>query len=113
MPTISTVLSAEEQAESWNEAKIFMESLSENEVFDSSLSSEELLQRLFHGNQLQISKTKNYQFGCRCSREKLLNTLQTFSSEEINSMIENNQITADCNFCNEHYVFTPGEIHKQ
>ena len=90
-----------------------MESLSENEVFDSQLSSEEILNRLFHGNQLQISQSKNYQFGCRCSKEKLLNTLQTFSTEEINSMIVNNQITADCNFCNEHYVFNAGELHKQ
>ncbi len=113
MPNISTSLSPEEQAESWNEAKVFMESLSDNEVFDSSLESEDILHRLFHGNKLQISKTKNYKFGCRCSREKLLTTLQTFSPEEIKAMIENNQITADCNFCNEHYVFTLGELQKQ
>ena len=113
MPNISTSLSEEEQSEIWNEAKIFIESLSENEVFDSSLSSETLLHRLFHGNNLQISKTKNYTFGCRCSREKLLSTLQTFSQEEINSIIENNQITADCNFCNEHYIFSAGELQKQ
>ena len=113
MPNISTSLSEEEQSEIWNEAKIFIESLSENEVFYSSLSSETLLHRLFHGNNLQISKTKNYTFGCRCSREKLLSTLQTFSQEEINSIIENNQITADCNFCNEHYIFSAGELQKQ
>ncbi|MBR2033561.1 MAG: Hsp33 family molecular chaperone HslO, partial [Alphaproteobacteria bacterium] len=56
---------------------------------------------------------RNYTFGCRCSREKLLNTLQTFSQEDIDSMIENNQISASCNFCGEKYVFTPGELHKQ
>jgi len=113
MPTISTDLSSEEQTEIWNEAKIFMESLSDNEVFDASLTSETILHRLFHGNKLNISGAKEYKFGCRCSREKLLNTLQTFSEDDIKAMTINNQITADCNFCNEHYTFNIGELHKQ
>lgn len=113
MPAQGSELTVEEQTETWNEAKVFMQSLSENEVFDSSLSSEELLTRLFHGNNLQITNARNYTFGCRCSREKLLDTLQTFSQEDIDSMIENNQISASCNFCGEKYIFTPGELHKQ
>ncbi len=113
MPSAGSNLTTEEQTETWNEAKIFMQSLHENEVFDASLTSEEILHRLFHGNHLNISTSKEYSFGCRCSREKLLNTLQTFSPEEITQMIENNQIRATCHFCNEEYVFTPGELHKQ
>ena len=113
MPTISTDISAEEQTEIWNEAKIFMQSLNENEIFDAELSSEEILNRLFHSNKLQISNLRSYQFGCRCSKDKLLNTLQSFSAEDIEAMIEENKITATCNFCNEKYVFTPGEVRKQ
>lgn len=113
LPAKGSELSAEEQAEVWNEAKIFMESLSEDEVFDANLSSEEILTRLFHGNKLQISNSRDYTFGCRCSREKLLHTLQTFSEDDINAMIENNKISATCNFCSETYVFEPGELRKQ
>ena len=99
--------------ESWNEANIFMESLSENEVFDAELSSEEILHRLFHNNNLQILKSKEYSFSCRCSREKLLNTLSTFSQEEIADMVEDGKITATCHFCSEQYVFAPSELIKQ
>ncbi len=70
--------SPEEMEEAWNEAKVFMESLTQDEVFDAELTSEQLLHRLFHANNLSISKCKNYSFGCRCSREKLLQTLSTF-----------------------------------
>lgn len=113
LPAKGSELSAEEQAEVWNEAKVFMESLNDNEVFDAGLSSEEILNRLFHGNKLQISNRRDYSFGCRCSREKLLSTLQTFSEGDIDAMVEDNKISATCNFCSEKYTFTPGEVRKQ
>lgn len=105
--------SPEEMEEAWNEAKVFMESLTQDEVFNAELTSEQLLHRLFHTNNLSISKCKNYSFGCRCSREKLLQTLSTFSEDDINAMLENNKITATCHFCSEKYVFDKGELIKQ
>ncbi|MCQ2741487.1 MAG: Hsp33 family molecular chaperone HslO [Alphaproteobacteria bacterium] len=100
----------ETAAELWNEAGIFMESLSEDEVFDSTLSSEDILHRLYHSSNLKIGESKQYEFGCRCSREKLLNTLKTFSDQDIASMIENGKITATCHFCSETYIFAPDEL---
>ncbi len=106
-------IDTETAEEAWNEAKIFMESLSEDEVFDASLSSEDILHRLFHGNNLNIQRSKNYTFSCRCSREKLLQTLSTFSNEDIQGMIEDGKISATCHFCSEQYCFEPSEIIKQ
>lgn len=98
--------------ESWNEAKIFMESLKDDEVFNADLSSDELINRLFHGNNLNISNSKDYIFSCRCGHEKLRQTLSTFSDDDINAMVEDNKITATCNFCSEKYVFARGELLK-
>ena len=103
----------ETAAENWNEANVFMESLSENEVFDANLSSEDILYRLFHSCKLTVTQNKSYTFGCRCSREKLLNTLSTFSKADINAMIENEKISATCHFCSEQYCFDPTELIKQ
>lgn len=108
-----TEVDEETAAESWNEANVFMESLSEDEVFDADLSSEEILHRLFHSSDLKVTQTKEYKFGCRCSREKLLNTLSTFSKKDIDDMVENGKITATCHFCSEEYVFSPAELIKQ
>ena len=99
--------------ESWNEAKIFMESLKADEVFDSNLSSEEILHRLYHSNALSISTLKEYSFGCRCSREKVQNTLASFNPEEVESLGEDGHIAVTCNFCSEKYLFEKGEILKQ
>ena len=97
--------------EAWNEAVIFAQSLKAEEVFDEKLSAEEILTRLFHANKLEITKTKEYHFGCRCSRDKLLNTLTSFGEEEINNLADShNQVSATCNFCSEKYVFDKGEL---
>lgn len=96
--------------EEWNQAQIFMHSLTADEVFNADLSPEELLHRLYHDNKLVITESKEYKFGCRCSREKLLKTLRSFGEEEIEHLAENGKITAECNFCSEKYVFDKGEI---
>lgn len=97
----------------WEDARAFVASLSENEVFDAELSSPEILNRLFHANDLQINKEKEYHFGCRCSREKLQKTLGGFSAEDIDAMVEDGHITATCNFCSEKYVFDKDELIRQ
>lgn len=98
--------------ESWNEMKIFAESLKDEEVFNLELSSEDILNRLYHANKLVISNRKDYEFACRCSRNKLLDTLSTFKTEDIDDMVENNKITATCSFCSEFYSFDKGEVLK-
>lgn len=98
--------------EAWNEAVTFMQSLREEEVFNPALSNEDILHRLYHSNSLTITRTKEYRFGCRCSREKLLNTLSSFKPEDIESLSEKNQIAATCSFCSEKYLFDKGELLK-
>lgn len=100
----------EELSQTWEDAKAFIASLNENEVFDADLSSEDILHRLFHGNDLVIGTKKDYDFSCRCSREKLQKTLSGFGAEEIEGMIEDGHITATCNFCSEKYVFDKSEL---
>ena len=102
--------SDEEKNEAWNEAVVFAKSLQKDEVFNENINEDDVLYRLYHNSGLVIGGKKNYEFRCRCNREKLLNTLKSFPREEIEKMAINNVITADCNFCAEHYVFEKGEI---
>ncbi len=106
-------VSDEDAAEAWNEAGIFLDSLTPEEVFNADLSSAELLHRLYHSSQLQVSACKPYLFGCRCSREKLLNTLRSFSEEEISSLAEQGKVKVTCDFCSEQYTFDKGELLRQ
>ncbi|MBQ8465944.1 MAG: Hsp33 family molecular chaperone HslO [Alphaproteobacteria bacterium] len=109
----SAVVEETELAEAWNQAVIFMQSLQESEVFDSDLDSATILNRLYHADNLHITQEKNYTFACRCSRDKLFNTLHAMKPEEISDMCENGKITATCHFCGSIYSFDKGELINQ
>ncbi|MBQ8481226.1 MAG: Hsp33 family molecular chaperone HslO [Alphaproteobacteria bacterium] len=98
--------------ELWNEDKILTDSLKQEEIFDKNLSLEDILFRLFHEHQVRVTKENEYGFGCRCSREKLLNTLSSMKKEDIDNMAENGKIIATCNFCGQVYSFDKGELIK-
>ena len=102
----------DELAEKWNEDKILLDSLTVAEMFDEKLSADDILYRLFHEHQVRVVKVNEYYFGCRCSREKLLNTLSSMKEDDINAMIEDGKITATCNFCGQVYSFDKGELLK-
>ena len=104
------VLDEEAAKDAWNQAQIFLHSLTSDEIFNADLSAEEILHRLYHDNNLVITKSLDYKFGCRCSRDKLLKTLRSFDKDEIEHLAENGKITAECHFCGEKYVFDKGEI---
>lgn len=99
-------------AELWNEDKILTDSLKQEEIFDKNLSLNDILFRLFHEHKVRVVKNTEYQFGCRCSRKKLLNTLSSMKKEDIDDMVENGKITATCNFCGQIYSFDKGELIK-
>lgn len=96
--------------ELWNEDKILMDSLKKEEIFNLDLK--EVLFRLFHEHEVRVSKEQDYVFGCRCSREKLQQTLSSMKPEDIEDMVENGKITATCNFCGQVYSFDKGELLK-
>lgn len=100
-------------AEAWNEAVIFLDSLRSDEVFNPELSSRDILHRLFHAHDLQTEIIRHYKFGCRCSRDKLQNILQSMKPEEIDSLAEKGKIVAECSFCGQKYSFEKGELLKQ
>ena len=95
----------------WEDAGAFINSLKPDEVFDDTLSSEQILHRLFHSNNLQISAQRDFKFGCRCSKEKLKNTLCSFDQKDLEDMFdEKGCIEAVCNFCGQKYTFTRHEL---
>lgn len=114
MPTVGGNAINEETNvdELWNENKILLNSLKDEEIFSSTLSEQEILFRLFHEHQVRVIKENEYFFGCRCNREKLLNTLSTMSQADIDEMVEDGRITATCGFCGEKYYFDKGELLK-
>ena len=100
------ILTADEEEEHWRNAVILMNSLTTEELLDPRLSLDRLLYRLFHEKGVRLYDKKEISYRCRCAREKLAETLASFSSEELADMkTETGEITATCEFCRTVYAF--------
>jgi len=99
-------LKQEEVDDLWDTATILLKSLQDSEILDTTLSLEKLLYRLFNQNDLHFFMPKKIEFGCRCSKEKVIETLKRFSPQERNDMLVDGVIKIDCRFCGKSYTLT-------
>lgn len=107
---IRLTVRAEDQGDHWNRAQILMESVSEAELLDPSLDLDQLLLRLYHEDGVRVFTPSHTEFGCRCSRERILSVIAGFPQEDIDHMTVDGQITVDCHFCGSQHVFDPAKI---
>tara|TARA_B100000315_G_scaffold210567_1_gene206901 strand:- start:3716 stop:4630 length:915 start_codon:yes stop_codon:yes gene_type:complete len=99
-------LTPEEDDESWRDAVILMSSMTTEELLDPGLSSWDLLYRLYHETGVRLYDNKPLKFQCRCSAEKVLATLASFSPEDLADMkSDDGLIVATCEFCLTEYKF--------
>ncbi|WND03253.1 Hsp33 family molecular chaperone HslO [Temperatibacter marinus] len=101
---------ANQDKETWERATIFTNSVKEQELQDPSLTSDALLYRLFHEDGVRVFDASHVAFQCRCSRDKLYNTLKGFSAEDLVESTVDGKITVNCQFCSSDYVFDPEEF---
>ena len=95
----------EEQQEAWQTATILARTISAQELLDDTLSGEQVLHRLFHAEGLRLDRPRPLSYGCRCSRDRLLNVLGGFSNDDLDHMADEGTITMTCEFCNFDFRF--------
>ena len=95
----------------WETASILLHSATKKEMTDTGLPLEKLLYRLYHANNLHFFMQKTLQFGCRCSKEKVINVLKSFSERERQEMIVDGKIKVDCQFCGKSYILEPDDLN--
>ena len=100
----------EDPAEQWRRASILSETLKESEIADIYLPPAQLLYRLFNDDGVWVYDASHVAAGCRCSRQKILNTLQSFSADDLAHMVVDEKITVTCQFCNQDEVFSLNQL---
>ncbi|PIQ14022.1 MAG: Hsp33 family molecular chaperone HslO [Hydrogenophilales bacterium CG_4_9_14_3_um_filter_59_35] len=94
----------EADKEAWNRAVHLGATVKPRELLD--LSAREIIHRLFHEEDIRLFDSTPVHFGCTCSRERVANTLRMLGYDEVHSLLDEiGYIEADCEFCNQHYVF--------
>lgn len=97
--------------DAWNTARSLFGTLTDAELIDPTVSQNTLLYRLFHEDGVRIVETHDIKGQCRCSRERLRQTLAGFDQKSVNDLSEDGEtIKANCEFCATDYVFALADL---
>lgn len=94
----------------WEIAQQLFSTLTDAELVDPDLTSDRLLYRLFNEFGVRVMETHKVDANCRCSRERLLDTLKSFDKSALDDMAEDGIISANCEFCATEYKFPVAEL---
>lgn len=95
-------------ADLWDRASLLLRTLTREELLERP--GAEILRRLFHDEDLRVFETMGVRFACRCSRERVGGVIRMIGPDEARALLaEKGEISVTCEFCNETYVFDPGE----
>jgi len=77
------------------------------------LTAPEIIQRLYHEEDIRLFDREALLFHCNCSRERVANALRLLGYDEIRSILsERGSIDVQCEFCNQRYRFDPVDAEQ-
>jgi molecular chaperone Hsp33 len=95
----------------WERAQALFVTLGEDELVDPLAPPEVLLFRLFHEDGVRLEQARPLKAFCRCSQERIMTVLQSFSAEERADMVEaDGRIRVTCEYCSRVYAIAPGQV---
>lgn len=98
--------------EAWHRAVVLMSSIQSEELLGDDLSASQVLYRLYHEDGVRIFPQKDVRHTCRCSRNRVGQTLASFPQAEIEEMADNGVVTVTCEFCKTDYRFGKEDMTK-
>lgn len=104
---------SEDHEDAWRTAQALAGTITSAELLDDDLTSDQLLHRLFHAEGLVPGLARALSYGCRCSRARLSQVLQSFGEEDLDHMAEAGAITMTCEFCALDFRFDRAEVRGQ
>lgn len=97
--------------DAWNRAGHLASTLTPEELLE--LPAPDLLQRLFHEEDIRLFEAQEVRFSCSCSRDSVAGMLRMLGHEEIHSIVEEQgRVEVHCEFCNRRYEFDPVDAEQ-
>ena len=96
---------SEERQLNWQELCLLADTLSAEEFL--ALDNQTLLRRLYWQHSVRVFDPLPLVFHCSCSRQRSANALLSLGRDDAMALLEEQggEITVDCQFCNQRYVF--------
>lgn len=90
--------------DSWQHVTVLSDTLKQAEL--AGLSAQEILHRLYNEDDVRLFDGAPVAFRCRCSRERIEETLRGIGHDEVQSILkEQGRVDVDCEFCGRRYSF--------
>jgi molecular chaperone Hsp33 len=97
--------------EAWDREQALFETLGEDELIDPAVAPDRLLYRLFHEDGVRMFKPKALHAFCRCSQDRIVGLLRSFSPDERVDMVEDDGlIRVTCEYCSRVYEVEPAAV---
>jgi molecular chaperone Hsp33 len=97
--------------EVWDRSRALFATLGDDELIDPTVTPEILLFRLFHEDGVRLEQPLALSALCRCSEERIVGVLGSFSAEEREGMIEDDgKIRVTCEYCSTVYELSPEDV---
>ena len=83
------------------------------DLLEQGATPESLLEQILGEFGLEINETVPVQYHCDCSKERVTRVIASIGKKDIQEMIDDNEpIEVNCQFCDEHYVFSTEELKE-
>jgi len=92
----------------WRRAVAILASLTADELLDPDLDHDQLLYRLYHEDGVRAYTPHPLVHKCRCSHDKVANTLKSFPRGEV--VGDDGHARVLCEFCKADYDFPPADL---
>lgn len=97
--------------DAWQHVTVLGETVKDVEL--AGLSAQELLHRLYNEDDVRLFEGAPVAFRCRCSRERIEDTLQSLGHAEVESILkEQGSVAVDCEFCGRRYSFDVVDVES-
>ncbi len=103
----------DEKSEAWRHAMALISTVKDEELLDINLELKQLLFNLFHESGVWAYDPLVFTADCRCSRQKMIHTLQGFAPDVQESMVQDGVIEVNCRFCNSTQTFELDDIRVE
>lgn len=96
--------------EVWERTEALFQTVGDDELIDPTVPPETLLYRLFHEDGVRLEAARPLSAVCRCSEDRIVSVLGSFSPEERADMVEpDGKIHVTCEYCATVYAIDPAE----
>ena len=82
-------------------------------ALEEGKNPEQMLEALLDGLPMEIVDTRDVQYRCDCSKQRVERAMISLGKKELEEMIaEGKEVEAGCQFCNQKYKFTVEELER-